>query len=147
MKNLVTIVLLMLVGVTVNARPLTELEIQVIKTQVCTNNDLSILRSLDINDTTTQPQPQPQPEPQCKYDFVYCRTADPKTLNRIYGPRIYVNSCNIKGALRTAIDSLWGQCGGILSDRCIKPADCYGIDRSGYESSLGSYTFPDEAGN
>ncbi|OQW46075.1 MAG: hypothetical protein A4S09_16710 [Proteobacteria bacterium SG_bin7] len=131
--------LVLLFAVTSHARPLTELEVQVIKTQVCRNNDDSILRSLSITDLA--------PQPQCKYEFIYCRTGHSRTLNRVSGDHILVADCNIKGALRQAIDNLWNsrQCGGILSDKCIKPADCYGVDRNRFESSLGSYTMPDEA--
>ncbi len=138
MNSFMISVFMGLLSANVNARPLTELEVQVVKTQVCRNNDDTILRSLDISDMPSQPT--------CKYDTVYCRTGDSKTLRRVSGERVYIRDCNIKGALKEAVDRLWNQCGGVLSTRCIKPADCYGVDRNGYESSIGSYTMPDEVG-
>ncbi len=140
----VFLVISMMISLSANTRPLSKIEITAIKQQSCQQGNDSILQSLDVNDGDSTPAPAPS----CQYTAVFCKTLD-KKLNRFEGPMIQVPaSCDHKKALYIAIESLWNTrtCGGILSDRCVKPATCVGVDSSGYPTELGrNYQFPSDA--
>ncbi len=121
------------------ARQLSKIEIIGITTELCQNKNEKVLLDLEIADGGMTPSTPSEPvPPPCEFTEVFCRTAN-KNFRRIDGFRVPVRNCQIKATIVQALDVVWQKCGGINTDRCVKPAECYGIDSSGYEKLLGKY--------